>query len=54
VSLVNEKKMKDGKTLAKHCSARKWAKAKRDLVNGSPWCMPTKEWMIDNSLKGEW
>jgi len=54
VSLVKENKIKDGKTLAKHCNAQKWVKAKKGLVNGLPWCMPTKEWMTNDFLEGEW
>jgi hypothetical protein len=44
VSVISKGKENERwETLAKHCNARKWAKAKKGLVNGSPWCMPTKE-----------
>jgi len=32
---------------AEHHNAQKWASTKRGPMNGLPWWVPSKEWMMD-------
>jgi hypothetical protein len=48
MSSTTEGKIQEQKTIAKHHNAWRWASAKKGPTNG----LPSKEWMINKSSKG--
>jgi hypothetical protein len=50
---ARERKIQEGKTLAKHHNTQKWANTKRGAMSKFPWQVPSNKWMIDKFPKKE-